>query len=510
MNIAEIREKFPQYADISDGELVRGLHKKHYSDMPYAQFLKGIDFAKAVNPTEGMSGMQKFNAGVGGAMTNVAQGAQQMLGMGPDAEAVKERRELDRPLMNTGAGMAGNVAGNVAMLAPLAVVPGAATVAGTGALGALAGGLQPTEGAKERLGNMAAGVALSAGTQAAVGPGARALGEWGANRVTASELRQSQNAVRDKTLAAGQKAGLSVPGSAVNPTMGNKILESVGGKAAVGQDFAIRNNVASDAIARTEANLAPDQALSAQALKDARKAAAGPYRELTALSPQAAADMEALKQARLDSKLNWQDYSRNQTVAAYKDANKADKLAEALENSLEAQAQQVGRPELVEALRGARKQIAKIHDVEKAVNVGTGSIDASVLGRMVDRGAPLSGGLKTIGDFQQAFKPYMREASTIPTPGVSKLGAVLSGAMGAGGFAAGGVPGMAAAAIPFTVPPAARSLAAQLGKSVKPDYTVGAGTKGAAALNDPETRARVAMMARALALPSAPTFAGSE
>ena len=165
MKIDEIRAKFPQYADVPDGELVRGLHRKFYADMPYQDFLKGIDFAKPVNPTEGMGGMQKFNAGVGKAMTDVGQGAAQMVGMGPSAQEVQDRRALDKPLMATGAGMAGNVSGNIAMLAPLAVAPGGATVAGAGALGALAGALQPTEGGQERLGNMAMGGALGAGVQ---------------------------------------------------------------------------------------------------------------------------------------------------------------------------------------------------------------------------------------------------------------------------------------------------------------------------------------------------------
>lgn len=510
MKIAEIRAQFPMYADVPERDLVRGLHAKFYPDMPYRDFLSKIDFRPTIDPTADMLGIQKFNAGMGKAFTDIGHGAQQLVGMGPSAEEVRDRRALDKPLMNTGAGMAGNVAGNIAMLAPLAVAPGAATIGGAAALGALSGGLQPTEGTQERLGNMALGGALGGGTQAAAGPGARALGEWGANRETAAALRKSQNAVRDQTLAAGQKAGYTVPGSAVEPTMGRNVLESIAGKAAVGQGAALRNQPVTDALARAEAGLRPDQALSAQALRDSRKAAAGPYRELTGISTQAKADMEALKAARLDSKLNWQFYGRQGDPAAYKAATQADQLAEALENSLEAHAQSVGRPELVAALRQARQQIAKIHDVEKALNVGTGSIDASVLGRMADQGKPLSGGLKTIGDFQQAFKPYMREASTVGTPNTSKLAAVLSGGMGVGGFAAGGPLGAAAAAIPFTVPPAARELALTLGKSVKPDYSVGAATRGAAALNDPETRRRVAMLARALALPAIPSAVGGE
>ncbi len=38
MNIQEVREKYPQYKDLSDEQLVKGLHGKFYSDMPYDQF----------------------------------------------------------------------------------------------------------------------------------------------------------------------------------------------------------------------------------------------------------------------------------------------------------------------------------------------------------------------------------------------------------------------------------------------------------------------------------------
>jgi len=38
MNIAEIREKYPQYDDLPDDQLVKGLHSKYYSDMSYEEF----------------------------------------------------------------------------------------------------------------------------------------------------------------------------------------------------------------------------------------------------------------------------------------------------------------------------------------------------------------------------------------------------------------------------------------------------------------------------------------
>ena len=503
MKISEIRAKFPMYADVPERDLVRGLHDKFYADMPYREFLSKIDFRPTIDPTKDMSEGQKFSAGVGKAMYDVGQGAQQLVGLGESGEETKNRRALDKPLMQTGAGLAGNIASNITMLAPLAVVPGGATVGGAAALGVLSGAMQPTEGPQERRRNMALGGVLGGAAQAAMGPGARALGEWGANREAAAALRKSQNAGRDQTLAAAQTAGYTVPGSAVNSSTFNKVLESVAGKAAVGQEAAIRNQGVTNKLAREALDMPPGQALSEGILRDYRKAVSEPYREVAAISKRAEMTLEQLK----DARFNANNYSKHYAMSADPNSLAAAKnfsqKADALEQALEGFAAKGGKPDLIEALRKARQQIAKSYDVERALNVGTGDVSAKILGRALDKGKPLSGGLETAGRFAEAFGPYARDAASIPTPGVSKLGAVLSGGMGAGGFAAGGPAGLAAAAVPFTVPPAARSLALALGKSVKPDYSIGAGTQAAAALNDPETRRRLAMMARALALPAA-------
>lgn len=52
MNIQEIRQKYPQYDDLSDEQLLQGLHAKHYSDMPYEQFAGSLGVQNAVAPEE--------------------------------------------------------------------------------------------------------------------------------------------------------------------------------------------------------------------------------------------------------------------------------------------------------------------------------------------------------------------------------------------------------------------------------------------------------------------------
>lgn len=154
--IAEIRQKFPMYSDISDGELVRGVHGKFYSDIPYAEFLKNIDFREAVDPTEGMTTGQKVLAGAGKAYADVGRGAKQLVGAASQQE-IDESKRLDAPLMQTGAGVAGNIAGNMALFAPTALIPGVNTYTGAGLVGAGMGALQPVATGESRVSNMALG-----------------------------------------------------------------------------------------------------------------------------------------------------------------------------------------------------------------------------------------------------------------------------------------------------------------------------------------------------------------
>lgn len=61
----------------------------------------------------------------------------------PTRQDIDESKALDAPLMQTGAGRFGNIFGNVAVAAPLAMVPGANTIGGSAVIGSLLGTAQP-------------------------------------------------------------------------------------------------------------------------------------------------------------------------------------------------------------------------------------------------------------------------------------------------------------------------------------------------------------------------------
>ena len=388
-------------------------------------------------------------AGAGKAMSDLGQGVSQYLPGGATRADIAETRRIDAPLSNTTAGKVGNVLGGVAMAAPTALIPGANTLTGAGVIGSLAGLLQPSTSTSETLSNAGMGVVGGVGGQFLGQKLAQAIGsKFGASNA-AADLANALKQPKADTLAAGQAAGYVIPPSAVNPSWMNKRLESIAGKAAVGQEAAVRNQEVTNALARKAVGLADDVPVTEGALAGIRKAAGKPYQEVGSLSSIAAQDLEALKAARFDANAQYKFYNRTGDPAVLAKAQEAKKLSDLLDQSLSSEATAAGRPELVNQLSDARKQIAKTYDVGRTLNVGDASVSAPVIGRLLDKGRPLSEELKTIGQMQQAFAPYLREGASIPTPGVSKSEALASALLATAGSATSGPIGLAAGALPL-------------------------------------------------------------
>lgn len=110
----------------------------------------------AFDPMRDMSGTDRVLAGMGKAFTDVARGAGQLVGA-VDRKDVAESRARDAPLMATTGGTVGNIAGNVALFAPTAMIPGANTITGGALAGAATGLLQPSVSTEESIKNVAFG-----------------------------------------------------------------------------------------------------------------------------------------------------------------------------------------------------------------------------------------------------------------------------------------------------------------------------------------------------------------
>lgn len=103
-------------------------------------------------------------AGAGTALRNLYEGGKQLLGRG-DPQAIEEQRIIaqEAPI--------GAIAGNLAAFAPMAMIPGANTVAGGALAGAVTGAMQPTTEGESRLANAAVGGVVGGAVPAAIRAG---------------------------------------------------------------------------------------------------------------------------------------------------------------------------------------------------------------------------------------------------------------------------------------------------------------------------------------------------
>jgi len=298
----------------------------------------------------------------------------------------------------------------------------------------------------------------------------------------AADAKRSMNSVEDATLEAARKEGYGVPKSVVDPTLAGNTIEGIGGKAAIKQEFDLRNQKVTDKIARREAGLKASEPLSEGALKAARDRLAEPYRQVEALpglpAPRTTSNINPSRNPypligktpktpkelvhdwrSVNSRATelWKDYQRNAKIETL-DAHKAAlKEKTVIERNIEKAAIAAGRRDLVPALRAARVKIAQNYTIDRALNEGNGSVDATVIARMRDNRIPLTGGLKTIGDFARAFKPFNIEKSKVPPAGVSNLQAITGSIASVAGASALGPVGALAGAVPIVAPPIARA-----------------------------------------------------
>lgn len=400
----------------------------------------------------------------------IYEGGKQVMGSGNEGN-VRALRSLEE------AHPVAAITGGVATMVPLSMIPGVNTIAGQTALGAGVGGSMPVLGNESRLKNSAIGGAVGGGVTAAVkgiGYGISQLLGRSTQQAASNAAKQS---VRDATIKEAQAAGYVIPPTATGGGAVAKAMESIGGKAAIAQEASIRNQQVTNGLARKAAGLAPDQEITEATLKAARDTLAAPYREVAAVSQRAAQALERLKEARIDAKDLWKQYGRESSPSIRRAAEQADQMVSALERVIEKEASQVGKPGLVQALKDARVAIAKNFDVEKAVNLGDGNVDAKVIARLLDsKGVKaVTGELQTIGKFAQAFGHFARHAPVGQSgPGVSALTPHVAAALGIGGYAATqnsgmGPWGMAAAGLPL-LRGGARSIALSRMMQTPPSY----------------------------------------
>jgi hypothetical protein len=419
----------------------------------YADAKKGV--------VDRMGGLQKFGAGIGQGMTDLAYGAGQALGL-VDQDTIREKARTDSALMGTGAGKVGAVVGQIATAAPAMFVPGANTLAGAAVTGAALGAATPVAE-----GSVLKGKAIASATGAAAGAAGHQIGKYVGGKIgqklAARQTERLQNAGRDAVLARGRQMGYVVEPTLANKGATNKLLEGVAGKISTAQAVAEKNQPITNAIARRAIGLSDDTPLDEAALEAVRDQAgqaykaiqtlpgriqtnakfhsdlqniAMPFRRLAADVPEDAGDaveelvtrygkdsfdpsnvIEIIKRRRKEAATLFKAYD-DPTKQALAKAHRG--IADALEDTLEWNLKERGAPDLLRQFRDARQLIAKTYTIEGALNEGSGNVIAQKLASQLSKGKPLSGELADVARFARAFPKSVQEIKS-SMPGTSPL-----------------------------------------------------------------------------------------
>ena len=222
-------------------------------------------------------------ASAGTALSNMYEGVKQFVGGEGDKQRIQANRIMaeEAPI--------GAIAGNVAMLAPTVMIPGAATLRGAAAIGATQGALEPVLDGESRLKNAGTGALLGAGGVAAgravsgAYHGAKALVEpftqKGRENIAARVMQKYTHDANAASARIGTSGSL-VPGSA--PTLAEASGDA--GLAQLQRDIANMNPQAAAALYERglDNNAARIAALRSIAGDDASMAAAKEARDSAA------------------------------------------------------------------------------------------------------------------------------------------------------------------------------------------------------------------------------------
>jgi len=248
------------------------------------------------------------------------------------------------------------------------------------------------------------------------------------------------NDAKDRVLAAMQARGAAVVPSSVNPSIKNRVLESIAGIQNVEAGVARANQPLFNKIAREEASIPANKPINADTLEAARNEIGKPYREVAAN----AGGGDALDRWRsANTKLKIAEGKMdggNFTVERGKAVDLAEKeLADA---SAELDKIASSNPELADAIREAKVKFGKNYDVQKAVLSGTDEVRPSILSALLEqRGeAGLTGGLRDIAQLNNAFGRSTKNPNKLATaPGAASAGTAM--------IAGGGNPATTAALV---------------------------------------------------------------
>lgn len=467
------------------------------------------------------SSIQNALAGAGKAFSDVGTGVKQLAvdavsllpgKVGADAtkrgqelrQETDEERQLSTPLMNTKAGIAGNIGANVLTAVPAALIPGAGTAAGAAAIGGALGAVQPVGTDDSRLQNTAIGAALGGGSQLGLNKLGGALAGRNAANIERANTRvltpeevhavgntqgwpkgtqawvgngQANNAATGINAIAqeGRAAGYIAPPVQTNPTTLNKVINSIVDPKKLEQEFSVKNQANATSRIKEAIGIPADVQLSGDVLDNLARTKVDPaYEALKSygstfktndkykaalqnigeewnaaakefpglaknkqiqilqssldkdeITPSGAVNI--IKKLNWDSKANLKAFDQPDKQALGFAQKKATKI---LEDLIDDNLSSVGQKDLLTNYRDARQLRAQISNIDGALNDATGDISTKYLAKLLDKGVPLTGELKTAARFAKAFPKSSQDADKLGATAQYGIGDIAAGALG--------------------------------------------------------------------------------
>ena len=360
---------------------------------------------------------------------------------------------------------------------------------------------------RQVIGGGTAGAASSLTAEAGGGP----LAQFGAGMLGgmvpfAPQMANRAQPQLRETAVRAREAGFKVPPGEMESGLTSQYLEGFGGKVLTAQKASTANQQNVNRLVRDDFNLPAGTPLTERLFAGIRQRAGQAYQAVENLGsipndPASIASFNGLRRqtmggvtthpadqqiddliTRLSSNQRWDGRAlvsdirnlREQGNANIKAAQRAGgdiersalgsvqvRASGILEDMAERSLSANGAPaDTIRNLRQARVTIAKAHSAENALTEGRGDVSARDLGRELNRGAPMTGGMRQSAEFATNFSKSSQDpfqmGSVLP---MSPWDMLNMGTWGAGGAMATGTPsGALLGAIPLLARPAARSL----------------------------------------------------
>jgi len=235
-------------------------------------------------------------------------------------------------------------------------------------------------------------------------------------------LKESQNSPFINAIKEGLDVGYKFNPAKTNDSAVTSAIVGLSGGASVSRKMSKYNQEVTNNLIREEVGLPKKSPVTMEVLQDKAEKIGQIYEDFKNLAPDAAPLVEQWKEANKKKNLYFKEYAKSGSVDSYVKAQEFKKIADQSFGQMDDLATRTFKPEMSDAIKKARVDLAKIHDVERVLSV-SGNVDANALGRAYDRMSninriePMTGNLGKIARVASAASDATRLSENVGAPG---------------------------------------------------------------------------------------------